>query len=222
MERLICLAIGYVFGMFQTAFIYGKIHHIDIRNYGSGNAGTTNALRTLGKKAGLITFLGDLAKALLASLVVRLIYKDSHAESVTMLILYSGVGVVLGHNFPAYLKFKGGKGIAATAGVILSLLNWQMCVVGLIAFAATVAVTKYVSAGSLVMLLVEFAAFTLLGHYGLISGLSGSAAVTEATAVMFAFVVLGFSRHHANIVRLWNGTENSLSFKKSEKEKKDE
>lgn len=222
MERLICLAIGYVFGMFQTAFIYGKINHIDIRDYGSGNAGTTNALRTLGKKAGLITFLGDLAKALLASLVVRLIYKDSHADCITMLILYSGIGVVLGHNFPVYLKFKGGKGIAATAGVFLSLCNWQMCVVGLLAFGITLAITKYVSAGSLVMLLVEFAAFALLSRFGLIKGLAGGAVVIETTVVMFAFVVLGFMRHHANIVRLWNGTENSLSFKKSEKEKKNE
>lgn len=222
MERLICLAIGYVFGMFQTAFIYGKIHHIDIREYGSGNAGTTNVLRTLGKRAGLITFIGDLLKAILASLLVRLIYKDSHADCVTMLILYSGIGVVLGHNFPAYLKFKGGKGIAATAGVILSLWNWQMIVAGLIVFAVTVAITKYVSAGSLVMLVTEFAAFVLLSRFGLVRGLAGNAATIEAAVVMFAFVVLGFARHHANIVRLWNGTESSLSFKNSEKEKNNE
>ncbi|MCM1308598.1 MAG: glycerol-3-phosphate acyltransferase [Butyrivibrio sp.] len=222
MERFICLAIGYVFGMFQTAFIYGKINHIDIRDYGSGNAGTTNALRTLGKKAGLITFLGDLAKALLASLVVRLIYGDSRADCITLLILYSGIGVVLGHNFPAYLKFKGGKGIAATAGVLLSLCSWQICVIGLLAFGITVAITKYVSAGSLVMLVAEFAAFALLSKFGLIRGLESGAAEIEAALVMFAFVVLGFARHHANMVRLWNGTENALSFKKSEKEKNHE
>ncbi len=220
MERLICLAIGYVFGMFQTAFIYGKINHIDIRDYGSGNAGTTNALRTLGKKAGLITFLGDFLKAVAASLIVRLIYRDSHADCITLLILYSGIGVVLGHNFPAYLKFRGGKGIAATAGVIMSVWSWQMCVVGFMAFGLTLAVTKYVSAGSLVLLLAEFGAFVLLDHFGMLAGLEGAAVSIEAAAVMFAFVALGFARHHANIARLWNGTENRLSFGKSKKEKK--
>lgn len=219
MERLVCLVIGYVFGMFQTAFIYGKIHHIDIREYGSGNAGTTNALRTLGKRAGLITFLGDLLKAVLSALVVRLIYKDSHPDSITLLVLYSGIGVVLGHNFPAYLKFKGGKGIAATGGVIVSLFNWQMVVIGLVVFALTVIITKYVSAGSLVLLVVEFAAFVTLDYFGYISGLASRTVTYEATAVMLAFVVLGFARHHANIVRLWNGTENAFSMGKSNKEK---
>ena len=85
MERLLCLIIGYVFGMFQTGFIYGKINHIDIREHGSGNAGTTNALRTLGWKAGFITFAGDILKAVLASLVVRLIFRNTHTDSMTLL-----------------------------------------------------------------------------------------------------------------------------------------
>ena len=74
MERIICLGIGYLFGIFQTAYIYGRIKGIDIREHGSGNAGTTNALRVLGKKAGLIVFLGDVAKTVLAVLLVRLLF----------------------------------------------------------------------------------------------------------------------------------------------------
>ena len=109
MERLLCLIIGYVFGMFQTGFIYGKINHIDIREHGSGNAGTTNALRTLGWKAGFITFAGDILKVVLASLVVRLIFRNTHTDSMTLLVLYTGIGTVLGHNFPFYLHFKGAK-----------------------------------------------------------------------------------------------------------------
>jgi len=79
MERIICLAIGYVFGLLQTGYIYGKMHNIDIRQHGSGNAGTTNALRVLGKKAGLIVFLGDAFKTIFACLAARIIFKE-HAD----------------------------------------------------------------------------------------------------------------------------------------------
>ena len=120
MERIICLVIGYAFGLFQTAFIYGKINGIDIREHGSGNAGTTNALRVLGTKAGLIVFAGDVIKTVLAIVIFGLIFKDSHPEEVYLLKLYAATGAILGHNFPFYLNFKGGKGIAATAGLILS------------------------------------------------------------------------------------------------------
>ena len=116
-QRLICLVIGYAFGLFQTGYIYGKLHGIDIRKEGSGNAGTTNALRVLGKKAGIITYIGDMVKAVLAAMVVRLIFGQSHADIIMVLVLYSGFGVILGHNFPFYLGFKGGKGIAASYGL---------------------------------------------------------------------------------------------------------
>lgn len=85
-ERLISIGIGYLFGLFQTGYIYGKLHHIDIRKYGSGNAGTTNALRTLGWKAGVVTFLGDCLKCVAAALVVHLIYGNTHADLILSLI----------------------------------------------------------------------------------------------------------------------------------------
>ena len=116
MERIICLAIGYLFGMFQTSYIIGKIHHMDIRQYGSGNAGTTNALRTLGKKAGAMTLIGDMLKCVIAILIVDAVFKNRYQEILPLLGMYTAAGCVLGHNFPFYLGFRGGKGIAASAG----------------------------------------------------------------------------------------------------------
>ena len=94
MVRLACLAIGYLFGIFQTAYIYGRINGIDIREYGSGNAGTTNALRVLGKKAGLIVFLGDVAKTVLAVVVVRLLFGATHTDMLP-LTRYVSLGSIL-------------------------------------------------------------------------------------------------------------------------------
>ena len=127
MIRLICVAIGYVFGLFQTSYIYGKMHGIDIRTQGSGNAGTTNALRVLGKKAGAITFLGDALKCVAAVLLVQALFGASHGDIRPLLAIYAGAGVVLGHNFPFYLGFKGGKGIAASAGMMLALPFPDFC-----------------------------------------------------------------------------------------------
>lgn len=214
MERVICLCIGYVFGMFQTAYIYGRAHNIDIREHGSGNAGTTNALRTLGKKAALVVFVGDLLKAIIPSLLVRLIFRNDFQNSMTLLVLYTGFGAVLGHNFPAYLKFKGGKGIATTGGFIISLGQWQLIVVGLIVFVLAVVISKYVSAGSLMMVLSVFITFVIIAKMGLVKGLATTQIEYEAIGVFFAFVALAYIRHKANIVRIFKGTENKLSFKK--------
>ena len=127
--RGICLVVGYLFGMIQTAYLYGRMKGIDIREHGSGNAGTTNTLRVLGKKAGLIVFLGDLAKTIIPVLTVGFIiraYLPEYEDYVFLLRLYTGFGAILGHNFPFYLGFKGGKGIAATGGMILGFsgLSW--------------------------------------------------------------------------------------------------
>ena len=102
-SRIISVAIGYIFGLFQTGYLYGKSKGIDIRTQGSGNAGTTNSLRVLGAKAGAITFIGDLLKAILAVLVVHFIFKDIDPEYAKLYELYAGFGAVLGHNFPFLL-----------------------------------------------------------------------------------------------------------------------
>ena len=157
MERLICVMIGYVFGLFQTGYIYGKMHNIDIRKQGSGNAGTTNALRTMGWKAGLVTFLGDCFKCVFAVVIVHLLYGKTHADMIPLLAMYAGMGAVLGHNYPFYLKFKGGKGIAATAGLLVSTTNVWMVLICLVAFVAIVGVTRYVSLGSLAVVIIYLA-----------------------------------------------------------------
>ena len=116
MIRLVCLLIGYVFGLFQTAYIIGKAHGIDIRNYGSGNSGTTNMMRTMGTKAGLLTFAGDCLKCMFAVALVRALFSAKYPDIMPLLVFYTAAGVILGHNYPFYLNFRGGKGIAATAG----------------------------------------------------------------------------------------------------------
>lgn len=209
MERLICLAIGYLFGLIQTGYIYGKLNHVDIRKHGSGNAGTTNALRTLGWKAGVITLLGDCLKCVLAVVVVRLIFADSgHVE---LLAFYAGLGAVLGHNFPFYLNFKGGKGIASTAGLILAV-NPVMFLIVAVIFIAIVLITQYVSLGSLVIMGVFVAEVVIYGQMGGFN-LAG-VELYEFYAIAVVLAALAFWRHRANIKRLLNGTENKTDLKK--------
>ena len=127
---------------------------IDIREHGSGNAGTTNTLRVLGKKAGLIVFLGDLAKTIIPVLIVGFIiraYLPEYEDYVFLLRLYTGFGAILGHNFPFYLGFKGGKGIAATGGMILGFY-WPFIIMGLASFFGVFFITHYVSLGSIVLM----------------------------------------------------------------------
>ncbi len=205
MERIICLLIGYVFGLFQTGYFYGLTKHIDIRKYGSGNAGTTNTLRTLGWKAGIITFFGDCLKCVAAVMLVRFIFKEN--EFVSLFAMYAGMGVVLGHNYPVYMNFKGGKGIAATAGLILATNPIMFLIVAVI-FAAIVLTTRYVSLGSLVVMVVFMIEVVVYGQMGGFA-LTG-AALYEIYAIALFLAVLGFVRHKANIKRLLSGTENKF------------
>ncbi|MCD2491129.1 glycerol-3-phosphate 1-O-acyltransferase PlsY [Lacrimispora sp. NSJ-141] len=211
MERLICLAAGYAFGLIQTGYIYGKIIHKDIRQYGSGNAGTTNALRVLGKKAGAVVFLGDFLKAIVLCLLVRFLYGKTQPEMAPLLMLYGGLGVVLGHNYPFYLHFKGGKGIAATSGVIISM-DWRITLVCLLAFIISVAATRIVSVGSLLVVSIFLAMWIGFGLFGLLP-LTG-AYLTESYIVVLVFAALAYWRHRANIKRLLHGTENKFGSKK--------
>lgn len=210
MERVLCLVIGYVFGLFQTGYFYGKMKGIDIRQHGSGNAGTTNALRTMGAKAGAITLIGDATKCILAVLVARILFADS-AEILPLLCLYAGVGAVLGHNFPFYLNFKGGKGIAATFGLALAT-DVRIALICAICFIIIVAITKYVSVGSLIMAAVFWLQLVFAGQ----SGKFGMTAnhLTEMYVLGALFVVSAVFQHRANIQRLKNGTENKFSIGK--------
>lgn len=212
MERIVCLLIGYVFGLFQTGYLYGKTKHIDIRTKGSGNAGTTNALRTMGKKAGLITLLGDCFKCIFAVLVVRLIYGSSQGDILPVLSMYAGIGAVLGHNYPFYMKFKGGKGIAVTAGIIITSWNIWIMLICLAVFVGMVAGTKYVSVGSLAVVITYFLCVIV---YGQIGGFHVEGSYLTEIYVLAALVVISaFFKHRSNIKRLMEGTENKLSFGK--------
>lgn len=204
MERIVCIIIGYVFGLFQTAFIYGKLHGIDIREHGSGNAGTTNTLRVLGTKAGLIVLAGDILKCILAITLCSVLFRSSHPEEIYLLKLYAATGAILGHNFPFYLGFKGGKGIAATAGLILSFHPWFI-VVGVILFFGAFFLTHYVSLGSLLVyagLMIQMVVCGQLGLFG-----ASHAVLLEMYLITAFLTVLAYYKHRENIVRLFKGQE---------------
>ena len=213
MERIICVAIGYVFGLFQTGYFYGKSKGIDIRQHGSGNAGTTNTLRVLGTKAGIIVFLGDSVKCILAVTVTRLLFGQAHPEMIFLLCVYAAAGAILGHNFPFYMNFKGGKGIAATAGLILSLHPVFIPML-LILFFGAFLLTHYVSLGSLLVyvgLVVEMIICGQLGVFGMSQRL-----LNEMYLVTVLLSVMAFWKHRTNIGRLVRGEERkTYLFKKN-------
>lgn len=212
MIRILCFGIGYLFGLFQTSYIIGILHGIDIRDYGSGNAGTTNMIRTMGRKWGLITFAGDFLKSFLAAVVVGWLFRNSYADCLPLLRLYAGAGAVVAHDFPFYMGFRGGKGVAASAGMAMGfrpILLW----IGLAVFLGVAIPTQYVSAGSLAC----YAAF-FIGT--VVMGLTGQFHMTQALLIetdilAFLMTALCWWQHRENIRRLMNGTERKTSlFKK--------
>ena len=207
MIRLLLIAAGYLFGCIQTSFIYGRKQGVDIREHGSGNAGTTNALRVMGRKAGIIVFIGDMGKMMLAVGVMLLIFRHLGPEAVLMIKLYTGLGVVLGHDFPFYMDFRGGKGVASTAALIL-LLDWRMAVMGIILFFGITILTRIVSLGSCLTLTAELVLMIVLVLTGRLS--PGVMASWEPLAVFGSIVVLSLIRHAENIRRLLAGKENKL------------
>lgn len=212
-ERLICIIIGYICGLFQTSYLYGRANGIDIRNYGSGNAGTTNALRTLGVKAGAITFLGDCFKCVIAVLIVRVIFGNSHRDIIRLLGLYASAGAILGHNFPFYLKFKGGKGIACTAGLLLSF-DWRLTLAALVVFLAAFFATHYVSLGSMLVYAVFVAGLIFMGQTGRLGSGMQQAQIVEMYVLALLLAALAVYKHRTNIVRLIHGNENKTYLKK--------
>lgn len=214
MDRIYCLLIGYVCGLFQTSYIYGRLNGIDIREHGSGNAGSTNALRTLGTKAGLISFIGDCLKCILAVVLAKTIFGSTNPEMSRLLGLYAAAGSILGHNFPFYLKFRGGKGIACTAGLVLSF-NPLMAVLGVITFLTTYFTTHYVSLGSILVYITFMIEIVVLGQLGVFN--MSQALLNEMYIVSLFLSLLAFYKHRENIKRLLNGTERKtyLSKKKA-------
>ncbi len=219
MIRLLCLALGYLFGAFQTAYFYGKMHGIDIRTKGSGNAGTTNTLRVLGTKAGLIVLAGDVLKTILAIVVVRNFIIPNFAEPNLeyLLVLYTAAGVILGHNFPFYMKFKGGKGIASTFGLILSFHPWFIPV-GAVMFLGAFLTTHYVSLGSLLIYAGFVIQMLIMGQSGYLGDMSQTA-LNEMYMIAFLLMAMAYWKHRENIKRLLTHTERkTYLFKKNKSE----
>lgn len=214
MERIICILIGYACGLFQTSYLLGKLYHTDIRQHGSGNAGTTNAFRTLGKKAGAFTLLGDILKCVVAVLITTAIFKNRCPEILPLLKIYTAAGSILGHNFPFYMGFRGGKGIAASAGMMIAF-DFRIFLIGLAVFAALFLAFHYVSLCSLscyVAALVCMIIFGQLGFYGM-----DQPHRTEMYLVMTFLTVMAFWRHHENIKRLLAGNERKIFLTSSKK-----
>ena len=210
----------------ETGVIYGKIKGVDIRKYGSKNLGMTNALRVLGPKAGLIVFIGDFCKSFIPCVLARLIFKNAFPDTYLIYVLYTGFGAVLGHVFPFYLGFRGGKGVATIGGMIVGLLSGWMILILLVLFVSTVAISKYLSLGS-ICLMIEFAilyvVFALSGRLCFVRTNEISfRTMIESFIIVFLFAGLSVFRHKENIGRLLRHEENKFSFKKSEKIKIEE
>lgn len=221
MVRVICLLIGYIFGLFQTAYFYGKAHGIDIRQHGSGNSGTTNALRVLGTKAGLIVFAGDCLKCMAAVWLVRLLFGESYHNIIYLLCLYTGAGAILGHNYPFYMNFKGGKGIAATAGMVLSFHPYFI-ITGVLLFFIPFFTTHYVSLGSLLVYAGLMIQLVLFGQMGFFAEMTQGQLI-EMYIVFGFLLVLAYWKHRENIKRLIHGNERkTYLFKKNKVEVEDE
>lgn len=198
---LIIIIIAYLLGNISTSYIVAKrIAGVDIRTQGSGNAGSTNVLRTLGKKAGALTFVGDVLKGLIAVLIARLIAYGVHMDQ-SICAYLAVVAVVLGHNYPVFLGFKGGKGVATSLGSMLGM-NPLVALVCLGFFIIIVAITKYVSLGSI--LGIGLSSIIMLINHN-----------TKGVLVTLFLTISVAITHKENIKRLLNGTERKIGEKKN-------
>ncbi|MEO7677791.1 MAG: glycerol-3-phosphate 1-O-acyltransferase PlsY [Verrucomicrobiota bacterium] len=206
---------AYLLGSIPTGYLVARAKGIDIRSVGSGNIGATNVFRILGKGAGIFVLLFDALKGFVAVVAVVNFYPELHRAMPTIfggenfskdrlrenLGILAGVAAILGHNYTCFLKFKGGKGIATSAGVLIALVPGAFLIV-LSIFILVVALSRYISLGSLVAALcLPIAVWLLHGSPTLIF-------------VMVALGALAIYKHKANIKRLLNGTENRFGSKK--------
>ena len=197
--------VAYTLGSLNFALILSKrMYGEDIRNFGSKNAGTTNMARTYGKKAALFTILGDILKGVVAVVI------GSFLMGATLGGYFAGLMCVIGHVFPVFYGFRGGKGVATAAAVIL-VVNWQVFIIMISLFILSVVLTRYVSLGScLAAAIFPFLTFNFVTVKGVPYG--GFAFIF---ALLMAMLVI--CKHHTNIYRLVNGKESKFAFKKKEK-----
>lgn len=193
MKTFIVILLSYLIGSFSSAFFIGKIFmKIDIREFGSGNAGATNAIRVMGKKLGIATFVLDVFKGILAVLIARAIlgYNGGYI---------GGIFAVLGHNWPVLIGFKGGKGVATSLGVIL-IFHWPTAVICVLIGMTVSLITRFVSLGSIV-----FLATTPIINAIITPEFSKQFFITTLILALLAIY-----RHKANFKRIASGTENKF------------
>ncbi|MBC7088242.1 MAG: glycerol-3-phosphate 1-O-acyltransferase PlsY [Tissierellales bacterium] len=193
MKLILVAIISYLLGSFSSAYVVGKIYkNIDIREHGSGNAGATNAMRVLGKPAGIVTFSLDALKSILSVLIGLQIYGYTGG-------LVAAVFTVIGHNWPIFFGFKGGKGIVATI-TTMAILQFELTLISILIGLLIGFITKYVSLLSITFLL----SMVVLSFSGIIS-------VDIYTKITILFLsLMGIFRHRSNIHRLINGKENKF------------
>ena len=203
---IIVSILAYLIGSISFSVLIGKkIAGIDVREKGSGNAGSTNVLRTVGKKAAAITLVCDILKGVIAVVVALIAGGIAKNTDSSLLVQLAGIFVILGHTFPIFFQFKGGKGVATALGVLL-ITNFQIGLICLVFALMIMAFTKMVSAGS-VTAAVLFPVLTVFIHQNY---------VVEGNYILFGIIlaaIVAFN-HRSNIKRILDGTENKLSFKK--------
>lgn len=207
---IISFVVAYLLGSINTSVIVGKIKGVDIRKKGSGNAGMTNTLRVIGKTAAVYVFIFDFLKAiiaLVASIFIAKAFVSEGGDALEYCKYVAGFGAVLGHNFPIYFGFKGGKGIVSSIAVII-FLDWRIGIIIAAVSILIMAITKYVSLGSVVgAILYPIFVIAFNTDFDVVT-------VPYYIAMSVVISLLALYRHRANISRLLNGTESKLGQKK--------
>lgn len=202
--------VAYLLGSISfSVIITKKMAGFDVREKGSGNAGTTNVLRTVGKKAAIITLICDILKGVVAILLALLAGYIIKGLDNALLVQLAGIFVILGHTFPIFFKFKGGKGIATSLGVLL-MINWQIGLICLVFAIILIILTKMVSVGSIAAAIL-FPVLVIFINQNYIVAESSNWSYLIFSIIIVLLVILN---HRENIKRILNGTENKISLKK--------
>ena len=200
--------VAYLLGSISFSVIISKkMAGFDVREKGSGNAGATNMLRSVGAKAAVLTLLGDLLKGVVAILFATIVGAIAKNTDKALLVQIAGILVVIGHTFPIFFGFKGGKGVATSLGVIL-MTNWKIGLICLVFALVLMALTKIVAMGS-VGAAILFPILVLFMHTNFT--ISDGSSYFIYSIILAVIVVFN---HRSNIQRILNGNENKLSFKK--------
>ena len=206
--NIIIAIIAYLIGSINFSVIISKkMAGFDVREKGSGNAGTTNMLRSVGKKGAAITLICDILKGVVAILIAMFIGWAFKVENQSLLVQIAGIAVVIGHTFPIFFGFKGGKGVATSLGILI-MTNWQIGLICLVFGIVLIALTRMVSLGSCTAAIL-FPVLTLfISENYIVSQGSGYFVYSVILAIIVLF------NHRSNIKRILSGTENKISFKK--------